>query len=53
MYTHTHNQIYFRIMVCVIDIIIYTWSFIVETATAVQHASLMLPEGYVSSPGDS
>lgn len=50
---YTHNQICFRIMVCVMDIIIYIWSFIIETATAVQYASFMLPEGYVSSPGDS
>lgn len=50
---YTHNQLYFRIMVCVMGIIIYIWSFIIETATAVQHASLVLPEGYVSSPGDS
>jgi len=35
------------------DIISYIWSFIVETATAVQYAYLMLPEGYVFSPGDS
>lgn len=37
-------------MVCIMDIIICIWSFIIETATAVQYASLMLPEGYVFFP---
>lgn len=45
-YIYTLIQIYFRIMVSIMDIIIYIWSFIVETATALQHASLTLPEGY-------
>lgn len=36
-------------MVSIMDIIIYIWSFIVETATALQRASLTLPEGYVFS----
>lgn len=43
---HTHIQMYFRIMVCIVDIIIYSWSFIIETITAVQCASLMLLEDY-------
>lgn len=33
-------------MVCIMDIIIYSWSFIIETITAVQYASLMLLENY-------
>lgn len=41
-------------MVCIMDIMIYIWRFIIETATAVQYASLMLPEGYgFFSLGDS
>lgn len=47
---HTHIQMYFRIMVCIMDIIIYNWSFIIETITAVQYASLMLLEDYVFFP---
>lgn len=50
IYMHTHIQMYFRIMVCIMDIIIYSWSFIIETITAVQYASLMLLENYGFSP---
>lgn len=48
-YMCTLIQMYFRIMVSIMGIIIYIWSFIVETATAAQYASLTLPEGYVFS----
>lgn len=47
---HTHIQMYFRIMVCIMDVIIYSWSFIIETVTAVQYASLTLLEDYVFFP---